>query len=198
VSSQASWSHGRDFPLGANSHLSAMMLVGWILATWIVASPSYAADVIYKYVDEQGVTHYTDKPSLIPEKYCSQAQPFDPAKAPVTITAIPSAPPPTKGQPEAPPFYASWLDQFSNYALEQFSKLPIPQPFPYQLAVGLVVVIVAMIILLRLTMPPMLKVLFATALVVLLIVGVYWMNSEGNTRGQIRLSGGCTTPGTLR
>ena len=167
-----------------------MILIGWILATWIVASSSYAADVIYKYKDEQGVTHYTDKPSLIPEKYCSQAQPFDPAKAPVTITAIPSPQPPTQGQPEAPPFYASWLDQFS--------KLTIPRPFPYQLAVGLVVLIVAMITLLRLTMPPILKVLLTTALVVLLIVGVYWMNSEGNTRGQTRLSGGCTTPGTLR
>jgi Domain of unknown function (DUF4124) len=175
-----------------------MILVGLILATWIVASPSYAADVIYKYEDERGVTHYTDKPSLIPEKYCSQAQPFDPAKAPVTITAIPSAQPPTQGQPGAPPFYASWLDQFSNYALEQFSKLTIPRPFPYPLAVGLVVVIVAMITLLRLTMPPILKFLLTTALVVLLIVGVYWMNSGGNNRGQTRLSGGCTTPGTLR
>ena len=80
-----------------------MILVGWILATWIVASPGYAADVIYKYEDEQGVTHYTDKPSLIPEKYCSRAQPFDPAKAPVTIGSIPSAQPPTH-----PEWAGSW------------------------------------------------------------------------------------------
>ena len=167
-----------------------MILVGLILATWIVASPSYAADVIYKYEDERGVTHYTDKPSLIPEKYCSRAQPFDPAKAPVTIGSIPSAQPPTQGRPEAPPFYASWL--------EQFSTLAMPRPFPYPLAIGLVVFIVAMITVLRLTMPPMLKVLLTTALVVLLAVGVYWMNSEGNTRDQTRLSAGCTPPGTLR
>ena len=165
-----------------------MILVGWILATWIVASPSYAADVIYKYEDEQGVTHYTDKPSLIPEKYCSRAQLFDPAKAPVG--SIPSAQPPTQGRPEAPPFYASWLDQFST--------LTMPRPVPYQLAVGLVVLIVATITLLKLTIPLMLKVLLTTALVVLLIVGIYWMNSGENNRDQIRLSGGCTTPGTLR
>ena len=168
-----------------------MILVGLILATWIVASSSYAADVIYKYEDEQGVTHYTDKPSLIPEKYCSRAQPFDPAKAPVTIGSIPSAQPPTQGRPEAPPFYASWLDQFST--------LTMPRPVPYQLAVGLVVLIVAMITVLRLTMPPILKVLFTTALVVVVTVGVYWMNSGGNNWGQTtRLSAGCTTPGTLR
>jgi hypothetical protein len=167
-----------------------MILLGWILATWIVASPGYAADVIYKYEDEQGVTHYTDKPSLIPEKYCSRAQPFDPSKAPVTITVIPSSLPPPPGQPEAPPFYVSWLDQFW--------KLTIPSPFPYQLAVGLVVLIVATITLLKLTIPLMLKVLLTTALVVLLIVGIYWMNSGENNRDQIRLSGGCTTPGTLR
>ena len=170
-----------------------MILVGLILATWIVASPSYAADVIYKYEDDQGVMHYTDKPSLIPERYCSRAQPFDPAKAPVTVTTIPSALPPTPGQPEAP-FYASWLEQLSK----QFSKLTIPSPFPYELAVGLVVLIVAMITVLRLTMPPILKVLFTTALVVLVTVGVYWMNSGENNRGQTRLSGGCTAPGTLR
>ena len=153
-----------------------MILVGLILATWIVASPSYAAEVIYKYEDERGVTHYTDKPSLIPEKYCSRAQPFDPAKAAVTIGSIPAAQPLTQGQPEAPPFYASWL--------EQFSKLTIPSSFPYPLAVGLVVFIVALIIVLRLTMPPTLKVFLTTGLVVLLIAGVYWMNSEGNIRGQ--------------
>jgi hypothetical protein len=167
-----------------------MILIGWILATWIVASPGYAADIIYKYVDDQGGTHYTDKPSLIPEKYCSRAQPFHSENAPVTIGSIPPVQPPGQAAAEPPPFYASWL--------EQISKLTMPPSFPYELAVGLVVVIVAMIIVLRLEMPPILKFLLTTALAALLVVGVYWMNSGGTNRGPTQLSGGCTAPGTPR
>lgn len=152
-----------------------MVLVGWILAALIVTSPAYATDVIYKYEDAQGVAHYTDQRGLIPEHYRSQAKPLDASQA-VTILPAPSLQPQaqkqaqsdplTRGQQESLPFYASWLEQLSKLTLSSL-----------QIAVGLggLVLIVAMLIFLKMTTRPILKFFLKTALVALLIVGVYGM-----------------------
>ena len=154
----------------------AVVLVAWILAALIVASPAYAADVIYKYEDQQGVTHYTDQRGLIPEQYRSRAQRLDTSKAPVTILPAPPQQPqtpkqvqgdhPAGGQQEPLPFYSSWLGQLS--------QLPISTR---QIALGLggLGLLVAMLTFLKLTTRPILRLLLKTALVALLIVGVYGM-----------------------
>ena len=47
------------------------------------------AQEFYRWVDEKGTIHFTDDPTLIPERYRSQAQPKNPPKEP---TASPAAP----------------------------------------------------------------------------------------------------------
>lgn len=86
----------------------------WVVACLVIAVPTSSADVIYKYVDEQGITHYTDRRDLIPEKFRSKAQVIDSAKAPVTVVPTPPSPPPAPG--EQPPPSLSWLDQITQFA----------------------------------------------------------------------------------
>jgi uncharacterized protein DUF4124 len=84
----------------------------WVMACLVFAGPASSADVIYKYEDEQGVPHYTDRRDLIPEKYRSKAKVLDSRKAPVTVVPTPPSPPPAPG--ERPP--PSWLDQITQFA----------------------------------------------------------------------------------
>ena len=84
----------------------------WVAACLVLAGPAHAADVIYKYVDEQGIPHYTDRRDLIPEKFRGKVQVIDSAKSPVTVVPTPPSAPPAPG--EQPP--SSWLDQFTQFA----------------------------------------------------------------------------------
>ncbi len=86
----------------------------WVVACLAFAASASSAGVVYKYEDEQGITHYTDRRDLIPEKFRSKAQVVDPAKAPVTVVPTPSLAPPAPGA-QAPPS-PSWLDQFNEFA----------------------------------------------------------------------------------
>ena len=86
----------------------------WVVACLVFAGPAPSAGVIYKYEDERGITHYTDRRDLIPEKFRSKAQVVDAAKAPVTVVPTPPSPPPAPGA-QAPPS-PSWLDQFNEFA----------------------------------------------------------------------------------
>ena len=86
----------------------------WIVACLVFAGPSSSAGVIYKYEDERGITHYTDRRDLIPERFRNKAQVVDPGKAPVTVAPTPSLAPPAPGE-KAPPS-PSWLDQFNEFA----------------------------------------------------------------------------------
>jgi len=84
----------------------------WVTACVVLAGPAHSADVIYKYVDEQGLPHYTDRRDLIPEKFRGKVQVIDSAKSPVTVVPTPPSAPPAPG--EQPP--SSWLDQFTQFA----------------------------------------------------------------------------------
>jgi uncharacterized protein DUF4124 len=85
----------------------------WVVACLVFAGPASSADVIYKYEDEKGMTHYTDRRDLIPEKFRSKAKVIDSVKASVTV--VPTIPP----QPaphEQPPPSPSWLDQIKQFS----------------------------------------------------------------------------------
>ena len=84
----------------------------WVVTCLVFAGPASSAGVIYKYEDEQGMTHYTDRRELIPEKLRSKAKVIDSGKAPVTVVPTPPSPPPAPGEQPSP----SWLDQISQFA----------------------------------------------------------------------------------
>lgn len=94
-----------------------------------VATPALPANDIYKYVDDEGVQHFTDQWQLVPEQYRSRIQEIDPSTgkpfkpgsarpapapsqgAPAPISARKEPPPPPPQQ--EPPVYAAWLEKFS-------------------------------------------------------------------------------------
>jgi len=86
----------------------------WVVACLVFAGAASSAGVVYKYEDERGITHYTDRRDLIPEKFRSKAKVVDPGKAPVTVAPTPPPAPPAPGE-KAPPS-PSWLDQFNEFA----------------------------------------------------------------------------------
>jgi len=86
----------------------------WVVVCLVFVGPASSAGVIYKYEDERGIMHYTDRRDLIPEKFRSKAQVIDSAKAPVTVVPTPPSPPPAPGE-QAPPS-PSWLDQITQFA----------------------------------------------------------------------------------
>ena len=69
---------------------SLFLLIGIVLASSLVS-----AQAIYRWVDEKGSIHFTDDPSLIPEKYREQ----------IKTEKIPAEPPPSapRAQPQAVP-----------------------------------------------------------------------------------------------
>jgi hypothetical protein len=86
----------------------------WVVACLVFAGPASSAGVIYKYEDEKGMTHYTDRRDRIPEKFRSKAQVVDKAKVPVTVVPTPPPLPPLPGE-QSPPS-PSWLDQITQFA----------------------------------------------------------------------------------
>ena len=69
---------------------SLFLLVGLLLVSSVVS-----AQEIYRWTDDKGVAHFTDDPSLIPEKYRGQVKTEKmPAESP---------PPPSQAQPQAVP-----------------------------------------------------------------------------------------------
>ena len=83
-----------------------------VVACLVFAGPASSADVIYKYEDEKGMTHYTDRRDLIPEKFRSKAKVIDSGKAPVTVVPTPPSPPPAPGEQPS----LSWLDQITQFS----------------------------------------------------------------------------------
>ena len=85
----------------------------WVVACLVFAGSASSAGVIYKYEDEKGMTHYTDRRDLIPEKFRSKAKVIDSGKAPVTVVPTPPPQPVPHDQSLPSP---SWLDQITQFA----------------------------------------------------------------------------------
>src|SRR3989475_10303363 len=83
-----------------------------VVACLVFAGPAPSAGVIYKYEDERGITHYTDRREPIPEKVPSQGKVVDPGKAPLAGEPTPPSPPPRPPAPGAQaPTSSSRIDQ---------------------------------------------------------------------------------------
>jgi hypothetical protein len=116
-----------DAPPAALHVLRSIALITAFLA---VATPAFPANDIYKYVDDEGVAHYTDQWQLIPERYRGRIQALDPATGEIfRPESRKTAPPPPQSAfqppvthndqapqtaPADPPFYVAWLEKFST------------------------------------------------------------------------------------
>jgi len=94
-----------------------------LLVLMYLAFPPSAPCAFFQWVDGQGVTHFTDNPDTIPERYRKRAQKLElsgepAASRPAAAEPHPQPPPPT-AQPEAPSGdygghpEAWWRDSFS-------------------------------------------------------------------------------------
>jgi len=124
---------GDPVPNAPPSTLHILRSIALITALLAVATPAFPANDIYKYVDDEGVSHYTDQWQLIPEKYRGRIQALDPATGEIfrpESRKAASPPPQSAFQPpvahkdQAPPtapadspFYAAWLEKFSTSQL---------------------------------------------------------------------------------
>jgi len=160
-----------------------LRLTAVIAALLAVATPAFPANDIYKYVDDEGVPHYTDQWQLIPEKHRSSVQALDPATGKIFKPESVKAPPPAgKGfslpspapkdqpapaPPAEPPFYAAWI--------EQFSRLSIPLPSRLQLGAGLMgaVVIWGAFKIIRVSPNPLVKLMLKGMITIVLVGGAY-------------------------
>ena len=163
--------------------LRSLRLTAVIAALLAVATPAFPANDIYKYVDDDGVPHYTDQWQLIPEKHRSSVQALDPSTGKIfkpesakatppagKSLSLPSTAPtdqPAPVPPAEPPFFAAWI--------EQFSRLSIPLPSRLQLGVGLmgVVVIWGAFKMLRVSPNPLVKLMLKGVIMVILVGTAY-------------------------
>lgn len=163
--------------------LHVLRLIALIVALLAVATPAFAANDIYKYVDDEGIPHYTDQWQLIPEKYRGGIQALDPETGeifrPESKKALPparknSASPSTAHKDQAaptpsaaPPFYAAWI--------EQFSRLSISVPSQFQLGIGLMsaMLVWGALKVMRLSGNPLVKLMLKGVITIVLVGSAY-------------------------
>jgi hypothetical protein len=156
----------------------------WLIALLVFCSPALSADIIYRYVDQNGVTSFTERRDLIPEPFRNRAEALDAEtlqpvqEAPAATTAAPSRTAPTAETAppqaaQAPPFYASWL--------EHFAALAIPLPTRYQLGVGLttLILVIGAVVVMRISSNPLVKILFKLLIVLMIGSAVYAIRFSG-------------------
>lgn len=160
-----------------------LRLIAVIAALLAVATPAFPATDIYKYVDDEGIPHYTDQWQLIPEKHRSSVQALDPATGEIFRPESKKALPPAQkssslpstarkdqaapAPPAEPPFFTTWI--------EQFSRLSIPLPSRLQLGAGLMgaVVIWGAFKIIRVSPNPLVKLMLKGVIMVILVGTAY-------------------------
>lgn len=189
-------------PPGAIPSTCLRFLRSIFLLTLLSLAPSaWAGEVIYRYIDDQGVVNFTGQRDAIPLKYQDQAQALDavtfqPVPDAATPPPAPTAPPepefeapaglsrlakpagqatpPTAPQPiQTEPVGPSWLDRFAGTT--------IPLPSQFQLGVGLtaLVLIVCAVMVSRMLQNLVLKLLLRTSIMLLLGGAVYLIYFSG-------------------
>ncbi len=155
-----------------------------LLSVGFFAASALAGEVIYKYVDDEGTTVFTEQWHRIPPQYIDRVQSIDPLtgqpyKAPpaplppkpraAPLPVAPAAPAPAAEKP----FYAAWL--------EQFSKLAVPLPSRYQLGVGAMafVLIFGAFKIMRLSSNLLVKVMLKGIMLLILAASAYAMYVSG-------------------
>jgi hypothetical protein len=159
-----------------------------ILALAAFSSPALSADVVYRYVDDNGVAFFTDNPGQIPPQYLSRAQALDavtlqpvqqapdesvPTPAGLSSLARQADQPPPKAEPPAPPFFASWL--------EKAAGIRVPVPTQFQLGVGLTALVLAIgaVIVIRISDNLIIKLLLKVSIMLVIGGAVYAMYLSG-------------------
>ncbi len=78
---------------------------------------------IYKWMDDRGVTHYTDDLKKIPEKYRSGAEDFDQIEHGGSVTYDPSLGKPSASAADGQePYYKKFLRQLEEERAERSKK----------------------------------------------------------------------------
>ncbi|MEW6542120.1 MAG: hypothetical protein AB1411_00755 [Nitrospirota bacterium] len=153
-----------------------------LLLAPLLSSPVFSADVVYKYVDDDGVVGFASDRQQIPEKYQNRVQALDAQ----TLEPVQHVPPPAPGaqpgtgsaQPsqeaqQAPAFYDPWLQRLSGAT--------ITLPSRYQLGVGLttVLLIVMIVLVMRVSSNPLVKVLGKLGILLLAGGAIYAIYFSG-------------------
>lgn len=178
-----------------------------LLIVLSLPAPTWSGEVIYRYVDDEGVTNFTGQRDTIPLKYQDRVQALDA----VTFQPVPDAatPTPAPAAPQDPEFQTpaglSSLvkpDASSGQAgqtapptipapipaelarpswLDQLVGTTIPLPSQFQLGVGLtaLVLIVCSVLVSRMVRSLILKTLLKSAVPLLLGSAVYLMYFSG-------------------
>jgi len=172
----------------AHSFVACLRSCLILLVLVAFSSPALPADLVYKYVDDNGVTFFTDNPSQIPPQYMGRAQALDaktlqpvqqapdesvPTPAGLSSLARPADQPPPKSEPPAPPFFASWL--------EKAAGIKVPVPTQFQLGVGLttLVLVIGAVIIMRMIDNLVLKLLLKASIMLAIGGAVYAMYLSG-------------------
>jgi uncharacterized protein DUF4124 len=136
------------------------------LAVLILVSYAPASAPMYKYVDEQGITHYTDNRDQIPVKYQGKVQTVDPTKIPLTIAPAPP-PSPEEKSAAARPFSVSWREQLSGWSLS------LPSNYQVGVIFLTLVLVIGMVLIFRVTMKRSSRFVLKAAILVVLVGSGY-------------------------
>ncbi|MBI5411370.1 MAG: hypothetical protein HZA21_05200 [Nitrospirae bacterium] len=165
----------------------ALFLAVCLLTAWTFANrPALSSDIVYKYVDENGVAFFTDNYQNIPTQHLERMQALDattlqPATPRGNVPATPSPPStptaqevPQAQQSEAPP-------QMAEAWLARLSQQRIPLPTQFQLGVGLtsLILIIGIIMVRRASQNPALKLLLKVSIMFVLGSTVYTLYLSG-------------------
>lgn len=174
----------------------------------ILAHPAGAGDVIYRYVDDNGVVAFTGQRDAIPLKYQASAealdaQTFQPVREAADPSQTQAAPAPAPEPEFETPAGLSKLqkpaaDPAGGAApaagvqpvpaqpaapgwLDQFAGTQIPLPSQFQLGVGLttLALIVGAVLVSRVSRSPLLKLLLRSSIMLMLGLSVYLMYFSG-------------------
>lgn len=162
------------------ARLTCSILPILTLAVLAMDSPALSANVVYKYVDKQGVTNFTEDLQQVPSAYLDRVQALDP----ITLQAAKTAPAtpdrrPSPSEPVANSALVGQGDRSPQSAtaswFNRFADLTIPLPSRYQLGVGLttLVFIIGFLMVIRTSQNPAVKFLLKTSIMLMIGGAVY-------------------------
>jgi hypothetical protein len=173
-------------------------LTGFLSLLFLLASVAGAGDVIYRYVDDNGVANFAGTRDSIPIQYQSRVETLDavtfkPVPAPGAASSAPSA----DAENQAPiglSRLAKPQDQTNQTAaqpapaepagpslLDKFGGTTIPLPSQFQLGVGLttLALIIGAIMVSRISRNPVFRLLLRSSIMLMLGGAVYVMYFSG-------------------
>jgi len=150
----------------------------WLVVLCFAAIPAVSAEAAhtYRYVDDEGVTNYTDQWHMIPERYRGRSQTLDSTtgkafKADPRNVPQGSSPPSTASQATpasmALPFYVGWRDTLSRMSI------PLPSRSQWIIELTVALLVCGAILLLRRSTSALVRLLLKGVILAALIGGAY-------------------------